>query len=370
MAIVGSILGWIFAILFILLTISMLMLGNRLHALVLFLVVLLCAPPVNTLIKNQFDWSIYPVLRLALIAVLLFIFVRLLTGEKTTSIYKSPEVKARFMEIYDEKMTEWPVPYDDLFLDTQYGVVHVIASGPEDASPMLLLHASAVSSWSWKYNVEELANHYRIYAIDLIGDAGKSEFTDLDHIMKTGEDQARLYAEIVDKLGAEKVFVVGASEGGFIASNFALHYPERNEKLTLLGPMGYSGATQSVIRITLTQFFPLKPIQDSTFKWAFSDSTQLKEDFAEWFPLIMTSYKSVKVAPLPLTSEQRQSLQVPVMFIFGARDNLVGDPIAAKALVQDIPDVRAEIVEAGHLMGSELPEKCNQLILDFFGRPR
>jgi pimeloyl-ACP methyl ester carboxylesterase len=73
-----------------------------------------------------------------------------------------------------------------------------------------------------------------------------------------------------------------------------------------------------------------------------------------------------KVAPFTLPAEQRQSLQVPVMFVFGEGDNLVGDPEAAKALVQDVPDVQVEIVEAGHLMGGELPEQVNGLILDFF----
>ncbi len=43
------------------------------------------------------------------------------------------------MEIYDEKMMEWPIPYEDIFVDTEYGKVHVIASGPEDAPPMLLV---------------------------------------------------------------------------------------------------------------------------------------------------------------------------------------------------------------------------------------
>lgn len=88
--------------------------------------------------------------------------------------------------------------------------------------------------------------------------------------MKTGRDQAELYAEITGKLGVEKAHVVGASEGGFIGSNYALHFPERVEKLALLGPMGYSGALKSSIRITLAQFFPLKPIQNNTFSWAFS----------------------------------------------------------------------------------------------------
>ena len=366
MTYVWLILGWFFAVFFGLLTVSMLLLHNWLAALALLLVVLLCLPPVSALVRSQFGWSIHPILRGVLIVGLLFVFVRLLIGAEATSIYKSPEAKARFMEIYDEKMKEWPVPYEDVFVDTSYGTVHVIVSGPENAPPVLLLHASGVAGWSWKYNVKDLSQNYRTYTIDLIGDVGKSEFTDLKHILKTGQDQADLYAEITDKLGVEKAYVVGASEGGFIGTNYALYHPERVEKLALLGPMGYAGATQAVIRIMFAQFFPLKPVQDSTFRWAFSDAAVLNEDFGEWFRLFMTNYNSVKVAPLPFSAEQRQSLQVPVLFVFGERDNLVGDPAAARALVQDVPDVRVEVVEAGHLMGGEQPEQVDALITEFF----
>ena len=45
-----------------------------------------------------------------------------------------------------------------------------------------------------------------------------------------------------------------------------------------------------------------------------------------------------------------------MLFVFGKRDNLVGDPEAARALVQDIPNVRVEVVDAGHLMSAEQPE--------------
>ena len=69
---------------------------------------------------------------------------------------------------------------------------------------------------------------------------------------------------------------------------YALNAPERVEKLALLGPMGYAGATQSVMRIMFAQFFPLKPIQESTFRWAFSDNPLLVDEFGEWFPLILT----------------------------------------------------------------------------------
>jgi pimeloyl-ACP methyl ester carboxylesterase len=214
--------------------------------------------------------------------------------------------------------------------------------------------------------VEDLSRDYRTYAVDLIGDAGKSEFASMDNIMKDGRDQAELYSEITNKLGVEKAYVVGASEGGFIASNYALYAPERVEKLALLGPMGYAGATQSVMRIMFAQFFPLKSVQESTFRWAFSDSNRLIVEFGEWFQLIMTGLHPVKVAPMPLPAEKRRQLSVPVKFVFGERDNLVGDPEAARALVQDIPDVQVEVVDAGHLMGAEVPDQINQYILQFF----
>jgi pimeloyl-ACP methyl ester carboxylesterase len=43
----------------------------------------------------------------------------------------------------------------------------------------------------------------------------------------------------------------------------------------------------------------------------------------------------------------------------------VRDPIRARDLVQDIPGVRVEIVDAGHLMAAEDPEQVNTLILEF-----
>ncbi len=358
-------LSWLFSILFGLGTIAFFLMGNWPQALVLLGLTLILLPPARNLIGRLVGESIPWWGWVGSIVVLLVIFIVVGNLNRPTSIYKSPEIEARFMEIYSEKMEEWPVPYEDVFVDTSYGKVHVIVSGPEDAPPLLLLHASVVAGWSWKYNVDELSQHYRTYAIDLIGDVGRSEFTSLDHIMKDGQDQAEVYTEITDGLGVEKAYVVGASEGGFIGTNYALYAPERVEKLVLLGPMGYSGAVKSSLRIMLAQFFPLKPIQDSTFSWAFSDSVKLKEEFGEWFRLAMTGYNPHKVMPLPFSAEERQSLQVPVLMVLGTRDNLVGDPEVARELVQDIPDIRFEVLEAGHLMAGEEPEQTNALILEF-----
>jgi pimeloyl-ACP methyl ester carboxylesterase len=263
-------------------------------------------------------------------------------------------------------MLEWPTPFEDREFDTRYGLVHVVVSGQDSLPPLILLHASGVSSWSWKYNVQGLSEAYRIYAIDLIGDAGRSEFKSLDHVFRSGRDQADLYAEIADSLGVSSAFVAGASEGGFIATNYALHHPERVRKLALIGPMGYSGAVGAIMRIMITQLFPLRFLQEATFAWAFSRSAALQEDFGEWFRLVMGSTSPIKVAPLPFKPEERQAVSVPVLFVLGERDNLVGDPRRAEALVQDIPDVTVRILDAGHLVAAERPQSTNELLREFF----
>jgi pimeloyl-ACP methyl ester carboxylesterase len=121
------------------------------------------------------------------------------------------------------------------------------------------------------------------------------------------------------------------------------------------------------LRIMFAQFFPLSPIQESTFRWAFSDDPRLGEEFGEWFRLIMTGLNPAKVAPLPLKPDQRRRIRVPVLLVLGKRDNLVGDPAKATALVQDMPDIRVEVLDTGHLIGAEQPEQVNALILEFCG---
>jgi pimeloyl-ACP methyl ester carboxylesterase len=183
--------------------------------------------------------------------------------------------------------------------------------------------------------------------------------------MKTGRDQADLYVEILDALGLDRVRVVGASEGGFIASNLALHAPHRVERVALLGPMGYAGSISTVLRIMFAQLVPLDSVRDKTFRWAFSDSPELEAEFGEWFRLLMKGVKPRKVPPLPLRAPDRQKISVPVLFVFGTKDHLVGDPETARERVQDMQDVRVEIVEAGHLMAAERPAEIDRLLLDF-----
>lgn len=348
-----------------LLLFSCMLRGDWFPAVLLAVALFALVPAAGRLKERRLSWVFHPVTRSVLVLAALLGFAGLVRISVPTSIYASEQVRSRLHEIYDEKMREWPVPFADRYVETEYGRVHVVVSGADDLPPLFLLHASGVGSWSWKYNAAELSRTYHIYAIDLIGDAGKSEFRSLDHVLRSKKDQADLYAEIADSLGVSTAYVVGASEGGFIATNYALYHPERVEKLALIGPMGYSGAVGAIVRIMLTQIFPLRPLQDSTFAWAFSRHPALQAEFGQWFRLVMGRTTPFKLAPLPFSAEERKSLRVPVLFIFGERDNLVGNPRSAAALVQDVPDVTVAVLDAGHLVAAEEPSMTNDLLREF-----
>ena len=71
-------------------------------------------------------------------------------------IFKSPEGEAQYLATYDATLAAWPVPYQSLIVPTRAGRTHVIASGPEDAPPLVLLPMTFISATMWMYNMAEL----------------------------------------------------------------------------------------------------------------------------------------------------------------------------------------------------------------------
>ena len=78
-------------------------------------------------------------------------------------------------------------------------------------------------------NVGSLSEHCRIIAPSRFGYPGSAVRGEA-----SPADQAAVFAELLDHLGIERVFVLGASAGGTPAIRFALDHPERVKGLILL----------------------------------------------------------------------------------------------------------------------------------------
>jgi pimeloyl-ACP methyl ester carboxylesterase len=362
-------LNWLLIIVFGLAMISMFLTGNPIQAILLLCIVLILLPPVRELLLNKTGKMFSLPVRAISIVVLLALVILVTAIDKPQSIYKSSEVEAKFMEIYDTRMEQWPVSYETIFLDTSYGKVHVITSGSRNAPPVLLLHAGMLSSWSWLYNIEELSKYYRVYAIDNIGDVGKSVLNDLSSYPKDGKALSDFYIEVSEKLGVGSAYVIGASNGGFIASNYALYAPERVEKVVLLGPMGVTPATgTTMFKMIVAVTFPIKPFQDNMFDWALGENLKVEESFGEWFRMVLEGTQVQIANPTTFTPEQLQNIKVPVLLILGEKDGLVGNPERVRKLAQNIPDIQIEVLNTGHGIFAEQSDQVNSLILEFLER--
>ncbi len=367
MKIFGSIFGWIFGLFFLFLFLLSLISGHYIPSILMFVSAIIVIPQIREKFSRCTHIPLPVWLRCLLIPIFLIVFVFMIfsTMGNPLSIYKTPELQKDLMAIYDQRMDQWPVPYEAKYISTKYGKVHIIISGPEDAPPLILLHASAMGGWSWLYNIKGLNKYYRTYAIDTIGDAGRSELDDASIFPMNGKAYAELYTLLMDSLQVDKAVFMGASQGGFISTNMALHHPERVEKLILSGPMGYTGTHLSVMRILFTSMFPIDPVQKSATEWAFGDNPVILKEVGDWFALILEGVISRQGRPQPFTQEQLKSLKMPVLLLLGTKDGLVGNPENAIQFVKDIPSIQVEILETGHLVSAEKPDLFNQLVIDF-----
>jgi pimeloyl-ACP methyl ester carboxylesterase len=91
-----------------------------------------------------------------------------------TSAFRTPEGETAYLVAYDAAMKLWPVPYEDVEILTRFGTTHVVTSGPNDAPPLVLLHGYFVTLNMWLPNIADFSKNYRVYAIDVMGQPGKS----------------------------------------------------------------------------------------------------------------------------------------------------------------------------------------------------
>src|SRR2546423_3023605 len=79
-----------------------------------------------------------------------------------------------FFEAYDAVLARWPIAVETVDLRSAYGTTRVNACGPAGAPPLVLLPGGGATSTVWVANVAALAARHRAYAVDLVGDAGRS----------------------------------------------------------------------------------------------------------------------------------------------------------------------------------------------------
>jgi pimeloyl-ACP methyl ester carboxylesterase len=98
-----------------------------------------------------------------------------------TTIYKSPEGKARILDLYDSFQKGLGVAFDDRLVNTRFGATHVLVAGPEQGPPVVITHGgNSITPQGLRGLLPLLQTGcYRVYAPDTLGHPGKSAQTRL-----------------------------------------------------------------------------------------------------------------------------------------------------------------------------------------------
>lgn len=270
-----------------------------------------------------------------------------------TGIYRSAAGEHAVRERYRRVLELWPVPHEQRTVATSQGDTFVVVSGPADGPPVFLLHGSAGNAVTWMGDVAALAEHVRVYAVDMIGEPGLSAPS--RPRLDSGVFAPWL-AEVWDALGVEKAAVVGMSLGGWLAVQFATTHPERVERLGLLCPAGIGRQVYGKLLLALLA----RPFG----KWGRRTATRLilgtsieaatagpGKVIADFVSLVNKHFKP-RQAKMPIYSdEQLGRLRMPVMAIVGARDAMIDSAETKRRLESQVPDATVTLLpEAGHLL--------------------
>jgi len=285
--------------------------------------------------------------------------------------FKSEESRARYMAAYDAVLREWPVAFEALYIPTGLGPTHVIASGPPDAPPLVLLHSFAGTATAWRLNIEGLSQRYRTYAVDVIGQPGKSQAV---RRIRNRREFAGWFVDLLDGLGIERTSIVGSSFGAFLALSQASLTPDRVDRLVLISPAGsFVGLSWKFTYTMLTG--PLRRrirrlLGDKRPPSLADLSPRLAPRDLAWAKLMsVTMAESPKVSIINagvFSRSELRKIRAPTLLLIGDHERLY-EPVETLALAQKrMPGLQGAIVpNADHIAAMAQPDDVNARITGF-----
>lgn len=280
-------------------------------------------------------------------------------------IFKSDEGRERYLAAYDAVLREWPVPFEELDITTPLGLTHVIASGPRDAPPVLLLPSLAASAMLWQPNVAALSAHFRVYAVDIIGQVGKSLPSQR---IRTRHEMAGWLSALMDGLGVARASLIGASYGGFLAMNQAILAPERVDRVALIGPAA------TFIRLPLKFYYamlikgPLRRLFRRKAPARLSAGWKLSPGgFGGLMAAALMESSRPNLAPaIVFGKEALRRVQAPALMLIGEKEMLYPAHAALKKAQHKMPQLSGAVIPgADHLAALSAPDEVNRQLLKF-----
>ena len=293
--------------------------------------------------------------------------------------FRSVEAKEKYLKYYERRSQKWPIVYEDQMIKTSQGETFLRISGQDDAPPLVLLASGGVTSLLWISNVKMLSENFKVYTIDNIYDFGRSMHT---QVFKTPNDLMIWLDELFGVLKLENnINLMGLSYGGWLASQYALHSPERLQKVVLIAPAAtiFDLPGEWAWRGILSAI-PIKIIMKKVMiNWAFKDLVEKGDeasqivinDIMDDAIMALKCFKfKMPIHPTVLSDEELRSISIPTLFLVGENEVIYSAHDAIGRLNSVAPHIKTEIIpDAGHDLTIIQAELVNKKVIEFLKQP-
>jgi pimeloyl-ACP methyl ester carboxylesterase len=268
-------------------------------------------------------------------------------------LYWTQAGRARVLDRYTMLLRKCQVPNEQRRVATCMGETFVLSCGPEAAPPLILLHGGNTNSLMWLRSLPDWARHFRVHAIDSIGDPGFSEPARPD---LATDAHARWLDDVLRALGITRAAVVGASFGGGLALDYAIRRPENVERLALLAPAGIVrmdlGGQLKVAGLMLLGASGRRRALEISFGLDEASLDAGGREFFKFQGLVQADFKSRFRLPPVFTDAQLRAFDLPVMAVLGSRDIFFRADRMQRRLAACLPQAQVHLVDAGHGLGN------------------
>ncbi len=258
--------------------------------------------------------------------------------------------------------------------------IHYLASGPENAPTVVLVHGWPTSSQLWRQIIPGLARHFRVLAPDLPGHGLSSKpedaVYDLDFLY-------RFMCDFFDTVGLEKAHLAVHDLGGMAGLAFAVRDPERLDRLVVMntGPYKEISFTLSVLlkvlgQSWLTWLFLWRPAFRRLMCQGIYHKERMTEELSEMYRATWAGTsagrrafsRTIGIPPARMVEapEKLREIRIPTLILWGTKDGFFNFKVARR-LHEDIKDSVLEAVpNASHFLQEDQPQKVLDNLAGFF----
>ncbi len=276
---------------------------------------------------------------------------------------------------------------------TRYSYLRAKDSEDNSTAPLILLHGFGACIEHWRKNIPILSQKRSVYAIDLLGFGGSRKATTNYSIYLWVEQVYDFWRTFIDR----PVILVGNSIGSLVALVAAARHPDMVKGIAMLSlpdvalrqemlPKAIAPLVSSIESLFATPLLlnkllkiVRKPqiIRNFGLSLAYSDKNAITDELVEIiarppldegagdaFCALFDSTRQPNFAPA--VKSILPDLEIPILLIWGKEDRLI-PPMLAPIFAKMNDRVKlVEIENVGHCPHDEVPDRCNEILLDWF----